>query len=87
MPDQHLWGVIGVQFIQFIQHSIESAQGDLHLQSPLWFGFDLSLPAVDGTDRLMLDAGRAGLDHSLSEIADFSLNPSPGQGCLNDVNL
>jgi hypothetical protein len=35
----------------------------------------------------MLDASRAGLDHSLSEVADFSLDPSSGQGCLNDVNL
>ena len=87
MPYQHLWDVIGVQFIQFLQHTIEFSRGDLHLQSPLWFGFDLSLPAVDGTDRLVLDASRAGLDHSLSEVADFSLNPSPRQGCLNDVNL
>ena len=35
----------------------------------------------------MLDASRAGLNHSLSKVADFSLDPSPGKGCLNDVNL
>ena len=34
----------------------------------------------------MLDASRAGLDHSLSEVADFSLDPSPWQGGLDDVD-